>query len=80
MGPILVNRNQRSSHITRTYNRRVQRRLFKPRNLVLKSIEVMGKYPSKIRSNWGGPYHIKQELYLCTFRLLTLGSKGVPYT
>ena len=40
-------------------------------------MEAVGQQLEKLGPNWEGPYNIKEEIFLGTYKILPLGSKEV---
>ncbi|KAK3025438.1 hypothetical protein RJ639_042164 [Escallonia herrerae] len=68
--------------VARFYNRRVQMRIFRVGDLVLRKLEVSDPKAAvgKLSPNWEGPYKISKVLRPGTYSLETLSGEAIPRT
>ena len=66
--------------ITRLHNIMVNYQPLNPSDMILRSMEAVGKHQGMLAPNWEGPYRNKEEVFLDIYKLLTLKGKEVPNT
>ena len=66
--------------IARYHEARIKTRVYRPDDLVLRSVRATGKHVGKLDPNWEGPYRIRALLEPSTFKLEHLNGDGIPRT
>ena len=66
--------------IARYHDARIKICVYRPGDLVLRSVRATGKCMGKLDPNWEGPYRIRALLRLGAFKLEHLNGDGIPRT